>query len=507
MKIHYSFILSLLSLFFIVSCSEAGSIEYTGEDEEELLEEVFEEDTLLEDTGDYPPYKDAYAMLDGPDEWFYMIAPEQEEDYGAMVDLSGIEELHIIPYPDAYSPNDNNLKDFMMGIAEVDFELNSPYNEYSGRVLVFYDNEKTALACDYEVINGKPTGFVTLMDPLDRVFIERVYNEMCEYERSNKEPYAAMWTLDQPNSNLKITDTQHAFSAEGSNQVVSIMPSQYYEPGSDNTLYQVMAKETFKNQFKINGDVFTGILRAYFHPNSFEEDLYYELPFRNGRLHGDIMIYDEWGGLYLHEIFVDGELDSTVFQQQYEDGVAKPIIYLYPEKDMVVNVELEFDGELTHTYPKYNNGWNVMAKTDGTLYDEQGKEYYALYWEGDNRREFKVDEGFVVPGYQTTEFLEKSLDAVGLNRREANEFIVYWLPHLENNKYNLIHFSTTQYEEMAKLNISPKPETMIRVMMVYKPLDAHIDMPVQDLSKMKVERKGFTVVEWGGSEVKAPLVQ
>ncbi|MBD3638345.1 MAG: hypothetical protein HUJ25_13420 [Crocinitomicaceae bacterium] len=198
-----------------------------------------------------------------------------------------------------------------------------------------------------------------------------------------------------------------------------------------------------------------------------------------------------------------GELDTTVFVMDPEamDGVAKPIIYLYPEKDQIVEVNLNFKGKLTHTYPKYKDGWKVLAKPDGTLIDGEGKEYYALYWEGNNQKEFTVNEGFVVPGNQTAEFLEESLAILGLNRREANEFIVFWLPHLEDNPYNLIHFSSDEYEAMAQMKIQPQPETIIRVMMVYQPLSEPIEIPVQDLNKLKKERKGFTVVEWGGSEL------
>src|SRR5690606_21867212 len=122
-----------------------------------------------------------------------------------------------------------------------------------------------------------------------------------------------------------------------------------------------------------NGQVFNGILRAYFSPTSLEPELYYELPFTDGWLDGHIMIYNEWGELALHEIFEMGELDSTVYVLEYEDGVAKPIIYLYPETETVVDVHLQFDGKLTHTYPAYDRGWKVKASADGTLHDENGK--------------------------------------------------------------------------------------------------------------------------------------
>ena len=178
--------------------------------------------------------------------------------------------------------------------------------------------------------------------------------------------------------------------------------------------------------------------------------------------------------------------------------IEKPIIYLYPEKTQEIAVQLDYDGEFTYTYPKYNNGWKVTAKPDGTLFDAENKEYYALYWEGKPNNGFKINQGFVVPGEQTIDFLENTLSKLGLNRKEANEFIIYWLPKMENNPYNLIHFSTTQYEEMARLNITPTPETLIRVMMVFKPLDNPVKIKKQNLNYMSKKRKGFTVVEWGG---------
>ena len=176
----------------------------------------------------------------------------------------------------------------------------------------------------------------------------------------------------------------------------------------------------------------------------------------------------------------------------------KPIIYLYPEKIQEIEVQLDYDGELTHTYPKFSEGWKVTANPDGTLFDAKNQEYYALYWEGKPNKDYTINEGFLVPGEQTIDFLENTLSKLGLNRKEANEFIIYWLPKMENNPYNLIHFSSTEYEEMAKLNITPKPETLIRVMMVFKPLDNSIKIKKQNLNSMSKKRKGFTVVEWGG---------
>ena len=319
--------------------------------------------------------------------------------------------------------------------------------------------------------------------------------------KANYSHYGADWTFNQALSKLEIMDTEIAMYTEKGRKQVQIMGTFRYQEDDQNNMYTIVEKESFKNPFQINGEVFTGTLSAYWRAAATEGDLYYELNFTDGWLDGDIKIYNDWGELELHEGFVMGELDTTYFKLDYSemDGMAKPIIYMYPEKEMLVNVELNVDGKLTHAYPAYNNGWHVLAKPDGTLYDEQGKEYYALYWEGLSREDFTLSEGFVVPGSQTITFLEESLAILGLNRREANEFIVYWLPQLENNPYNLIHFSSVEYEERAQLSITPEPETLIRVMMVYQPLNEKIEIPLQDLNKLAKERKGFTVVEWGGS--------
>lgn len=181
----------------------------------------------------------------------------------------------------------------------------------------------------------------------------------------------------------------------------------------------------------------------------------------------------------------------------------KPVIYIYPTQKQHVNVQLNYAGNLTHTYPKYpEKGWNVKAEPNGTLWDETGMEYYALFWEGTLHRPLIAKDGFVVAGTETAKFLEENLAYLGLNRREANEFIMYWLPRMESNAYNLIHFSGEDYEKLAELKITPQPETIIRVMMLTQPLKNNIDIPLQDLKPLHKTRKGFTVVEWGGTETR-----
>ena len=174
----------------------------------------------------------------------------------------------------------------------------------------------------------------------------------------------------------------------------------------------------------------------------------------------------------------------------------KPVIYLYPEKEQEVNVKLDLDGKFTFTYPEYNNGWNVTAKPDGTIISD-GKEYSYLFWEG-LMPTFKPDfkEGFVVKGSESAEFLRETLSQMGLTPKEYNEFIVYWAPKLQENEYNKIYFAEDDYTDEAKLEINPKPDSILRVFMVYEKADENTILPKQEIKPF--ERKGFTVVEWGG---------
>lgn len=177
----------------------------------------------------------------------------------------------------------------------------------------------------------------------------------------------------------------------------------------------------------------------------------------------------------------------------------KPVIYLYPEEETQVSVCLTLDGKLTCTYPAYGSGWTVTAQPDGTLMDARGQTYNYLYWEGETYAQYDLSEGFCVKGEDTAAFLETALDQLGLTRREANEFIVYWLPLMEGNPYNIISFQTDIYTSAAQLEVAPTPDTLIRVFMAWQASDTFVELPEQELSAP--QRTGFTVVEWGGTEI------
>ena len=181
--------------------------------------------------------------------------------------------------------------------------------------------------------------------------------------------------------------------------------------------------------------------------------------------------------------------------------LAKPVIYLYPEETTQVEVTLDVDGELLSTWPAYGDGWTVTAQPDGTLTDADGNEYSYLFWDAWSDTEWDFSQGFCVAGEDTGEFLRRALSDLGLTPREYNEFIVYWLPLMQKNPYNLISFQSEVYEESAKLTITPEPDSVLRVFMAWKPLEEKVEIAAQPLEPFV--REGFAVVEWGGCQVES----
>ena len=181
----------------------------------------------------------------------------------------------------------------------------------------------------------------------------------------------------------------------------------------------------------------------------------------------------------------------------------KPVIYLYPTEKKAIDIKLDLKGELLTTFPKYDKSWEVIAEPNGQIFDKKTNRYYSsLFWDGTidfPSAHYKYDDGFIVSKDNLTEFLIKKLDHIGLNNQETNEFIQYWLPILERNKYNFIHFLVNEEcNEIATLNVNPKPETSIRIYMEFYGLENRTIIKEQQLPK--TERKGFTLVEWGGAD-------
>lgn len=178
----------------------------------------------------------------------------------------------------------------------------------------------------------------------------------------------------------------------------------------------------------------------------------------------------------------------------------KPVIYLYPEKQMSVAVRVGLKGEMTVSEPPHGTrGWKVTARPDGYVVNAaDGKTYPNLFWEGTGVNYRTPQEGFVIKTAEADAWLTKTLGAIGFTERESAEFREFWVPRLPTTPHTFITFVPQgDFDRDAPLFISPRPDRVYRVFMETRGLQAPIS--VTPLTLPKIERKGFTVVEWGGA--------
>ncbi|MGB2791569.1 MAG: hypothetical protein WBC29_03380, partial [Candidatus Moraniibacteriota bacterium] len=179
----------------------------------------------------------------------------------------------------------------------------------------------------------------------------------------------------------------------------------------------------------------------------------------------------------------------------------KPIVYLYPEKTLDVSVRVFPNEGVSVSDPSYGDGWNVTAQPDGTLINKvDGKKYPYLFWEGGSSILYRTPEkGFVTSRENLVEFFDEKLAQAGLSTKEAADFKEFWIPRMEGMEkpyYFVTFLAQEEIDRLAPLVVMPTPETVIRIMMDFQGLDEWKNVPGYVLHAP--ERKGFTVVEWGG---------
>ncbi len=184
--------------------------------------------------------------------------------------------------------------------------------------------------------------------------------------------------------------------------------------------------------------------------------------------------------------------------------MCKPVIYLYPQEKVSLNVKVDPNGGITYSNPLYSGGWNVEADPNGIIKDiRTGKKYDYLFWEGIGLNYPMENKGWAVKKENLSSFFDDKLFQLGLRDREIRDFKSYWLGRLTDKPYYRITFlDKEQFDEIAPLEVSPaSPDRVIRVMMTAKGLEKNEDVPVQEI-KEPAPRAGFTLVEWGGAVLK-----
>jgi hypothetical protein len=98
---------------------------------------------------------------------------------------------------------------------------------------------------------------------------------------------------------------------------------------------------------------------------------------------------------------------------------------------------------------------------------------------------------------QVVATINTQLKEQGLNQKEISDFLDFWQPKLPTTPYTrLTWLTTSQMNQLAPLNITPRPRTVIRTFLDFQGLTKPEKLQPQIFHAPT--RNGFTVVEWGG---------
>lgn len=208
-----------------------------------------------------------------------------------------------------------------------------------------------------------------------------------------------------------------------------------------------------------------------------------------------------------HEVIVKFYTRKT---QMIRYEVEKPVIYIYNEEPTELTITVKPKGNLHFTYPEMNKEWFVKTNKDGSLANlSNQKNYPYLFWEGDQenlsfKQENGIYNGSLINKEELIPFLTSTLNEIGLNFKERSDFITYWAPKMMDKNYVFVQFLCDKaYEsEIAELRIEPAPQSSKRVFMLFKGFDDdQIGFEYQPQVFQSMERKGLTLIEWGGANL------
>jgi hypothetical protein len=202
-------------------------------------------------------------------------------------------------------------------------------------------------------------------------------------------------------------------------------------------------------------------------------------------------------------------IEIEVYIPEFDEMIMvdKPVIYLYGSEKQNAKIKIKPKGAFTFTYPLIgsNNIWDATISDKGIIVGNKIFPYLFYETKMQDLTFTNCDdilEGSVVSKLEVISFLEESLTKLNLNSNEKTDFITYWAPKMILHEKMFVQFWTEkQYDRIATIKVHPQPENMLRVFMVYAPIENGIVIESSPQQLHPVNRNGFTVIEWGGSEL------
>ncbi|KAF8911238.1 hypothetical protein CPB85DRAFT_1513235 [Mucidula mucida] len=219
----------------------------------------------------------------------------------------------------------------------------------------------------------------------------------------------------------------------------------------------------------------------------------------------------------------------------------KPVIYLFSPASIQASVRLSLVKDWAFsaiypvvpikTYPPVGQTleWHVQTHPDGTTQSDRHNPLSPPPSPSDGPVFNPVHstvtdlDSVVLPVTQITPYLDAALTALSLHVEARTSFITYWLPSILKHTHIALRFvPQAAYETAAPLEVTPQPDVLTRIFMLWKGVTsaelhsgvwqssvqrAALDVEmwkgivgIQEFPSM-YDESAFRVLEWGGMEV------
>jgi len=175
----------------------------------------------------------------------------------------------------------------------------------------------------------------------------------------------------------------------------------------------------------------------------------------------------------------------------------KPNIYVYPEQNIELSLEIEFPqgGQVVTSIPEYGNGWLVNIDTTGLI----NNNFTYLFYESIQPNHWQKKNAWVIKKQELETFFKTNMTNYGFLGQEIDDFIEYWIPLLNEYNYFIIYPQTSNdIEKLVRLNFSLEPDRVLRLFYFIEGKNTLTkDLPELPVPDFTFLREGFFVCEWG----------
>lgn len=156
--------------------------------------------------------------------------------------------------------------------------------------------------------------------------------------------------------------------------------------------------------------------------------------------------------------------------------------------------------------------WDFTFKDYMNLYNKNlMKSFSYIFWEADIvsleatsyfDKMLMKNEYFCFNKEEILDKLDTILTKMGMTINERNDMITYWIQKLTLKNYTLLYFMDTDaYNKIAKLEITPEPKQLVRIFMLFKPIEYSVPSKAEISDLKQINRESNIVLEWGAMHI------